>query len=62
MLAEGLEGSRQPQRLLWASTGTNDPASSDILYIRALAASDIINTIPEKTRVHYGQDRRWTFS
>lgn len=37
------------QRLLWASTGTKDPEASDILYIKALAASDTINTIPEKT-------------
>src|SRR5499425_427153 len=28
----------RPQRLLWASTGTKDPAASDILYIRSLAA------------------------
>jgi transaldolase len=39
----------QPQRLLWASTGTKDPDASDILYIKALAAPDTINTIPEKT-------------
>ncbi|MEP6717151.1 MAG: transaldolase, partial [Terriglobia bacterium] len=39
----------QPQRLLWASTGTKDPAASDILYVKALAAPDTINTIPEKT-------------
>ena len=39
----------KPQRLLWASTGTKDPAASDTLYIEALAASDTINTIPEKT-------------
>ena len=39
----------QPQRLLWASTGTKDPAASDTLYIEALAAPDTINTIPEKT-------------
>ena len=37
------------QRLLWASTGTKDPKASDILYIKALAAPDTINTIPEKT-------------
>jgi transaldolase len=37
------------QRLLWASTGTKDPRASDILYIKALAAPDTINTIPEKT-------------
>jgi transaldolase len=28
----------RPQRLLWASTGTKDPAASDVLYIKALAA------------------------
>ncbi len=39
----------RPQRLLWASTGTNDPDASDILYVEALAAPDTINTMPEKT-------------
>jgi transaldolase len=39
----------RPQRLLWASTGTKDPAAPDTLYIQALAAPDTINTIPEKT-------------
>jgi len=39
----------QPQRLLWASTGTKDPAARDTLYLEALAAPDTINTIPEKT-------------
>ena len=39
----------QPQRLLWASTGTKDPDASEVLYIEALAAPDTINTIPEKT-------------
>ena len=38
-----------PQRLLWASTGTKDPAAPDVLYIEALAAPDTINTMPEKT-------------
>src|SRR6185312_9288898 len=38
-----------PQRLLWASTGTKDPAASDILYIKALAAPFTINTIPDAT-------------
>jgi transaldolase len=37
------------QRLLWASTGTKDPAASDVLYIEALAAPGTINTIPDKT-------------
>lgn len=39
----------RPQRLLWASTGTKDPAASDTLYVEALVAPDTINTIPEKT-------------
>ena len=39
----------RPQRLLWASTGTKDPAASDTLYLEALAAPDTINTVPEKT-------------
>ena len=38
-----------PLRLLWASTGTKDPKASDVLYVKALAAPDTINTIPEKT-------------
>src|SRR6185295_663958 len=42
------EGGR-PQRLLWASTGTKDPAASDVLYVKALAAPLTVNTIPEGT-------------
>jgi transaldolase len=38
-----------PQRLLWASTGTKDPAASDTLYVEAFAAPDTIDTIPEAT-------------
>ncbi|MEP7186112.1 MAG: transaldolase [Rhodanobacter sp.] len=38
-----------PQRLLWASTGVKDPSASDTLYVKALAAPDTINTMPEKT-------------
>jgi transaldolase len=45
----------QPQRLLWASTGTKDPAASDTLYVEALAASDTINTVPEKTLLAYAE-------
>ena len=37
------------QRLLWASTGTKDPAASDTLYVEALAAPDTINTMPART-------------
>jgi len=38
-----------PQRLLWASTGTKDPAVSDVLYVRSLAAQFTVNTMPEST-------------
>jgi len=37
------------QRLLWASTGVKDPAASDILYVKALAAPFTVDTIPEAT-------------
>jgi transaldolase len=37
------------QRPLWASTGTKDPAYSDVLYVERLIAPGVINTMPEKT-------------
>lgn len=43
------EAGAHPQRLLWGSTGTKDPAAPDTLYVEALVAPDTINTIPEKT-------------
>jgi transaldolase len=45
----------KPQRLLWASTGTKDPALSDTYYIHALAAEQTINTMPEKTLLAFGE-------
>ena len=45
----------QPQRLLWASTGTKDPVASDTLYIEALAAPNTINTMPEKTLLAFAE-------
>jgi len=39
----------RPQRLLWASTGTKDPSVRDTLYVEALAASNTVDTIPDKT-------------
>ena len=47
----------RPQRLLWASTGTKDPAAPDTLYIDALAAPDTVNTMPEKTLLAF--DDAW---
>ncbi len=37
------------QRLLWASTGTKNPAYSDVKYVEELIAPDTINTMPENT-------------
>lgn len=39
----------QPQRPLWASTATKDPAYSDVLYVEALIAPGVINTMPMGT-------------
>ncbi|MGH3491361.1 MAG: transaldolase [Actinopolymorphaceae bacterium] len=39
----------RPQRLLWASTRTKDPAASDTLYVHGLAAPFTINTMPDAT-------------
>jgi transaldolase len=44
-----LNAGAQPQRLLWASTGTKDPKASDVLYIESLVAPFTINTIPDAT-------------
>jgi transaldolase len=37
------------QRPLWASTGTKDPAYSDVLYVSELIGPEVINTMPEQT-------------
>ncbi|MER3546059.1 MAG: transaldolase [Rhodanobacteraceae bacterium] len=52
------EAGAQPQRLLWASTGTKDKNASDTLYIEALAAPNTINTMPEKTLLAFAEHGR----
>jgi transaldolase len=37
------------QRLLWASTGTKDPAFSDVKYVEALIGPDTVDTAPPET-------------
>ena len=37
------------QRLLWASTGTKNPAYKDTMYVEALIGRDTVNTIPPAT-------------
>jgi transaldolase len=39
----------RPQRLLWASTGTKNPAYSDVKYVEPLIGPDTINTMPLET-------------
>jgi transaldolase len=49
------------QRPLWASTGTKNPAYSDVLYVDSLIGPDTITTIPPDTLEHFedhGQVRR----
>ncbi len=38
-----------PQRLLWASTGTKNPAYSDVKYVEPLIGSETVNTMPLET-------------
>ena len=39
----------KPQRTLWASTSTKNPAYSDVLYIDELIGPNTVNTIPPAT-------------
>jgi transaldolase len=39
----------RPQRPLWASTGTKNPAYSDVLYVDKLITPGAVNTMPEAT-------------
>lgn len=39
----------RPQTMLWASTGTKNPAYNDVLYIESLIGPQTINTVPDAT-------------
>lgn len=43
----------RPQRLLWASTSTKDPAYDDVKYVDALIGPDTVNTLPPETMTAY---------
>lgn len=43
------ERGARPQRLLWASTGTKNPAYSDVKYVDALIGPETVNTLPIET-------------
>ena len=38
-----------PQRVLWASTSTKNPAYKDTMYVEELIGADTVNTMPEET-------------
>ncbi len=38
-----------PQRVLWASTSTKNPAYRDTVYVEELIGADTVNTMPEET-------------
>ena len=44
-----VEKGARAQRLLWASTGTKNPAYSDVMYVEPLIGKDTVNTMPEET-------------
>ena len=48
----------QTQRVLWASTSTNDPQLSDVLYVEELIGPDTVNTIPPATMKAFGDHGR----
>jgi transaldolase len=43
----------RPQRPLWASTGTKDPAYPDVLYVDALIGAGVVNTMPISTMLAF---------
>ncbi|MBL8225392.1 MAG: transaldolase [Chromatiales bacterium] len=48
------EAGARPQRLLWASTGTKNPAYGDTLYVDTLIGPDTVNTMPLATAAAFG--------
>ena len=47
------ERGARPQKVLWASTGTKNPAYSDVKYVEALIGPDTVNTMPLETLAAY---------
>ena len=39
----------RPQRLLWASTSSKNPAYRDVIYVEELIGADTVNTLPPAT-------------
>ena len=47
--AAQLKRGARPQRPLWASTSTKNPAYRDVLYIESLIGDNTVNTVPPET-------------
>ena len=43
----------RPQRVLWASTSTKNPAYPDVLYVEELIGAETVNTLPPATLVAF---------
>jgi len=50
----------RPQRLLWASTSTKNPALRDTLYVEALIGPDTVDTMPPATLAAFREHGRVT--
>ena len=48
-IAAQLKRGARPQRPLWASTSTKNPAFRDVLYVESLIGKDTVNTVPPET-------------
>jgi transaldolase len=52
----------RPQRLLWASTSTKDPAYDELMYVEPLIGPHTINTLPRKTIAAFAEHGKVTTS
>jgi transaldolase len=52
----------RPQRLLWASTSTKNPAYDDLMYVEPLIGPQTINTLPRKTIAAFADHGKVTAS
>ncbi len=53
------QGAR-PQSMLWASTGTKNPAYSDLMYVEPLIGPETVNTLPDATLAAFADHGRVT--
>ncbi len=44
-----------PQRVLWASTSTKNPAYRDVMYVEPLIGPHTVNTLPDETIVAFAE-------